>query len=188
MYALRLLTHSRMAAVVAASSRNNLHHCRKVAASSSLSSSFHTDTNNITAQLRAGSAARLAASGVHSARQGLLANRFGYQPLLVRPFCSNKPDHAEDGNGASDPPDFQPAPQLPATVAIPEVWPHLPVIATRRNPVFPRFMKIIEVSGVGFSVGKSVYCIIQSNRLREVCIAKLYIKCVFFSCRSPIRC
>lgn len=35
---------------------------------------------------------------------------------------------------------------LPATVAIPEVWPHLPVIATRRNPVFPRFMKILEVS------------------------------------------
>lgn len=34
---------------------------------------------------------------------------------------------------------------LPATVAIPEVWPHLPVIATKRNPVFPRFMKIIEV-------------------------------------------
>lgn len=35
---------------------------------------------------------------------------------------------------------------LPATVAIPEVWPHLPLIATRRNPVFPRFMKILEVS------------------------------------------
>ena len=35
---------------------------------------------------------------------------------------------------------------LPATVAIPEVWPHLPVIATKRNPVFPRFMKILEVS------------------------------------------
>ncbi|XP_035895826.1 lon protease homolog, mitochondrial isoform X2 [Anopheles stephensi] len=36
--------------------------------------------------------------------------------------------------------------QLPATVAIPEVWPHLPVIATKRNPVFPRFMKILEVT------------------------------------------
>lgn len=35
---------------------------------------------------------------------------------------------------------------LPATVAIPEVWPHLPCIATTRNPVFPRFMKILEVS------------------------------------------
>lgn len=36
--------------------------------------------------------------------------------------------------------------QLPATVAIPEVWPHLPVIAAKRNPVFPRFMKILEVT------------------------------------------
>lgn len=34
---------------------------------------------------------------------------------------------------------------LPATVAIPEVWPHLPLLATKRNPVFPRFMKILEV-------------------------------------------
>lgn len=35
---------------------------------------------------------------------------------------------------------------LPATVAIPEVWPYLPCVATSRNPVFPRFMKILEVS------------------------------------------
>lgn len=34
---------------------------------------------------------------------------------------------------------------LPATVAVPEVWPYLPCIATSRNPVFPRFMKILEV-------------------------------------------
>jgi hypothetical protein len=34
---------------------------------------------------------------------------------------------------------------LPATVAIPEVWPYLPCIAVTRNPVFPRFMKILEV-------------------------------------------
>lgn len=36
--------------------------------------------------------------------------------------------------------------QLPATVSVPEVWPHLPVIATKGNPVFPRFMKILEVN------------------------------------------
>lgn len=35
--------------------------------------------------------------------------------------------------------------QLPATVAVPEVWPHLPVIAINRNPVFPRFLKLVEV-------------------------------------------
>lgn len=35
--------------------------------------------------------------------------------------------------------------QLPATVAVPEVWPHVPVIAINRNIVFPRFIKLIEV-------------------------------------------
>ena len=36
---------------------------------------------------------------------------------------------------------------LPATVVVPEVWPHLPLLAVSRNPVFPRFIKLIEVSG-----------------------------------------
>ena len=34
---------------------------------------------------------------------------------------------------------------LPATKTVPEVWPNVPVIAINRNPVFPRFIKIIEV-------------------------------------------
>lgn len=38
--------------------------------------------------------------------------------------------------------------QLPATVAVPEVWPQVPVIAINRNPVFPRFIKLIEVSSL----------------------------------------
>lgn len=36
--------------------------------------------------------------------------------------------------------------QLPATVAVPEVWPHLPIVSVKRSPVFPRFMKILEIS------------------------------------------
>ncbi|EHH29515.1 Lon protease-like protein, mitochondrial [Macaca mulatta] len=32
-------------------------------------------------------------------------------------------------------------------MTIPDVFPHLPLIAITRNPVFPRFIKIIEVSG-----------------------------------------
>uniref|UniRef100_A0A182M6P9 Lon protease homolog, mitochondrial n=1 Tax=Anopheles culicifacies TaxID=139723 RepID=A0A182M6P9_9DIPT len=62
-----------------------------------------------------------------------------------RNFCSKN-------DSSSDDPVEPPAEsvnytnQLPATVAIPEVWPHLPVIATKRNPVFPRFMKILEVT------------------------------------------
>jgi Lon-like ATP-dependent protease len=35
---------------------------------------------------------------------------------------------------------------LPATVIVPEVWPHVPVIAINRNPVFPRFIKLLELS------------------------------------------
>lgn len=59
-------------------------------------------------------------------------------------------------NDKSDPPPEDEAPekeetplfssQLPATVAVPEVWPQVPVIAINRNPVFPRFIKLIEVS------------------------------------------
>ncbi len=35
---------------------------------------------------------------------------------------------------------------LPATVTIPEVWPQMPLVAISRNPVFPRFIKIIELT------------------------------------------
>lgn len=34
---------------------------------------------------------------------------------------------------------------LPATMMVPEIWPSVPVIAITRNPVFPRFIKILEV-------------------------------------------
>lgn len=61
-------------------------------------------------------------------------------------------DHDDDSksNRSGDeevPPTNQ---HLPATVAVPEVWPHVPVIAIRRNPVFPRFIKLIEVRLVFF--------------------------------------
>lgn len=48
-----------------------------------------------------------------------------------------------DGNG-EQPGDY--AASLPATVVVPEVWPYVPVIAINRNPVFPRFIKLIEIS------------------------------------------
>ncbi|KAF6210676.1 hypothetical protein GE061_013783 [Apolygus lucorum] len=35
---------------------------------------------------------------------------------------------------------------LPASVVVPEVWPQLPLIAINRNPVFPRFIKLVEVT------------------------------------------
>uniref|UniRef100_A0A182RJQ2 Lon protease homolog, mitochondrial n=1 Tax=Anopheles funestus TaxID=62324 RepID=A0A182RJQ2_ANOFN len=65
--------------------------------------------------------------------------------MASRNFCSKNDSSSED---PVEPPaeSVNYTNQLPATVAIPEVWPHLPVIATKRNPVFPRFMKILEVT------------------------------------------
>lgn len=61
-----------------------------------------------------------------------------------RNFCS---DRGKNDNDEIPPEEMAPEVDnnLPATVAIPEVWPHLPLLATKRNPVFPRFMKILEV-------------------------------------------
>lgn len=36
--------------------------------------------------------------------------------------------------------------QLPATLVVPDVWPHVPLLAMNKNPLFPRFMKIVEVT------------------------------------------
>lgn len=33
-----------------------------------------------------------------------------------------------------------------STLQVPEHWPQLPVIAINRNPVFPKFIKIIEIT------------------------------------------
>lgn len=63
----------------------------------------------------------------------------------TRLFCSQrKPDDEDNPETTINEEDLYPN-HLPATVAIPEVWPHVPVIAMKRNPVFPRFMKILEV-------------------------------------------
>lgn len=65
-------------------------------------------------------------------------------------FYSNKKEEDEIEAIEEDPEVQEPAADflhthLPATVAIPEIWPYLPCIAVSRNPVFPRFMKILEV-------------------------------------------
>ncbi len=38
------------------------------------------------------------------------------------------------------------APGVPATQTVPEVWPVVPVIAINKHPVFPKFIKIVEIS------------------------------------------
>ncbi|KAF0306415.1 Lon protease, mitochondrial [Amphibalanus amphitrite] len=68
----------------------------------------------------------------------------------ARRWMSTEPP-PEEGDGDAPPASAEPpvSPsfhQLPAAVTVPEVWPNLPVIAINRNPVFPRFIKIVEVT------------------------------------------
>ncbi|XP_051174858.1 lon protease homolog, mitochondrial isoform X2 [Leptopilina boulardi] len=58
-----------------------------------------------------------------------------------KPFDKSSSSSSEDGDQS----DEYPA-TLPATVVVPEIWPHVPVIAINRHPVFPRFVKLIEIT------------------------------------------
>lgn len=76
----------------------------------------------------------------------------GISTCYQKHFFSTKGKSDEEALGEEEPEveklsDFVHT-HLPATVAIPEVWPYLPCVATSRNPLFPRFMKILEVSRV----------------------------------------
>ncbi|XP_016998097.2 lon protease homolog, mitochondrial isoform X2 [Drosophila takahashii] len=75
--------------------------------------------------------------------------RFQGANMMVQRFYSRKRDDSDEdvmseGHGPELMSDRDP--QLPATVAVPDVWPHVPLLAMRKNPLFPRFMKIVEVS------------------------------------------
>jgi len=64
----------------------------------------------------------------------------------IRMFSSNNSDD-ENSPPAEDPIKLdEPSLSLPTTQTIPDVWPILPIIAVNRHPVFPKFIKIIEVS------------------------------------------
>lgn len=38
---------------------------------------------------------------------------------------------------------------VPATQIVPDVWPIVPVLAINKHPVFPKFIKIVEVTDEG---------------------------------------
>lgn len=62
-------------------------------------------------------------------------------------YSSQRSDGSEgDGKKKSEKEDYPTHHTLPATVAVPEVWPQLPLIAISRNPVFPRFIKLVEIT------------------------------------------
>jgi len=68
----------------------------------------------------------------------------------VRHFSSKPPD--DDDIDATltfqdeTPGDPSGIPNVPATQTVPDVWPIVPVIAVNRHPVFPKFIKIIEIT------------------------------------------
>ncbi|XP_043647170.1 lon protease homolog, mitochondrial isoform X1 [Drosophila teissieri] len=85
----------------------------------------------------------------YSRDRSLRLQRFHGANLMVQRFYSRKRDDSdEDLMSESQGPELMSDrdPQLPATVAVPDVWPHVPLLAMRKNPLFPRFMKIVEVS------------------------------------------
>lgn len=84
-------------------------------------------------------------------QKNLLSSPASSVKLQVRFYSAQKPQSSSDGDndGSSDsaPEAEDQVPHtLPATVIVPEVWPNVPVIAVNRNPVFPRFIKMIEIS------------------------------------------
>ena len=61
-------------------------------------------------------------------------------------------DGEDDGSSSDsgEPPMYSQTEQFPSSTAlapmtVPEIFPQVPVIAVKRNPVFPRFIKMIEV-------------------------------------------
>ncbi len=61
-------------------------------------------------------------------------------------------DGEDDGSSSdsAEPPMYTQTEQFPSSTAlapmtVPEIFPQVPVIAVKRNPVFPRFIKMIEV-------------------------------------------
>ncbi|XP_066994408.2 lon protease homolog, mitochondrial isoform X2 [Anabrus simplex] len=84
-----------------------------------------------------------------SFRSLYISSRLISNSSSVRFFCSQR----SDGRSGSDSKysksrqnDDGSHHSLPATVVVPEVWPRLPLIAISRNPVFPRFIKLVEIS------------------------------------------
>ncbi|KAF8764249.1 Lon protease like protein [Argiope bruennichi] len=79
-------------------------------------------------------------------------------------YCTQKKDDSnnasssssDDGDGGEDSetePELEPPPQYTpphmgalTPMTVPEVWPIVPVLAVSRNPVFPKFIKILEIS------------------------------------------
>ncbi|XP_076249651.1 lon protease homolog, mitochondrial isoform X2 [Calliopsis andreniformis] len=106
----------------------------------------HTNHEELSAHLRAQFRATEFTEHLGIFSQNTIRNRrHTAATILIRSFATKKPSDRDPPN-ESDGDQIEDPASLPATVVVPEVWPHVPVIAINRNPVFPRFIKLIELS------------------------------------------
>jgi len=69
------------------------------------------------------------------------------QLRYVSPTITSARYYSQNPNDGDEPifdPE-DPMAAVPSTVTVPDVWPILPIIAVNRHPVFPKFIKIIEI-------------------------------------------
>ena len=57
-----------------------------------------------------------------------------------------EPEEPQQQNEDKIPPDAKNEQNALSTLQVPDFWPQLPVIAINRNPVFPKFIKMIEIT------------------------------------------
>ncbi|GBL95773.1 Lon protease, mitochondrial [Araneus ventricosus] len=86
---------------------------------------------------------------------------FHSSPVVL--YCTQKKDDSSGSSSSSDggdgnedsetEPELEPPPQYTpphmgalTPMTVPDVWPVVPVLAVSRNPVFPKFIKILEIS------------------------------------------
>lgn len=92
---------------------------------------------------------RIVLRHLHQARTFSSASRGGGEDDLGNGSGASGIDESgsgDDASAGSSAAEFvQPLTAL-SPMTVPEVWPRVPVIAVRRNPLFPRFVKMIEAS------------------------------------------
>ena len=96
--------------------------------------------------------------GAYAASEGADGKGKVNDDINANASSSGAADDGDDDDGEDDASDddvvrdettqgFSSTPNLMlAPMTVPEDWPQVPVIAIKRNPVFPRFIKMIEVS------------------------------------------
>lgn len=95
-------------------------------------------------------------SSICMSNSKLIYNRFNISVTPIRQFSSNKNNENDDGSEPVDPSNDNPADiyldqthdpitQMLSPVTIPDEFPNVPIIAINRYPLFPGFIKKVDV-------------------------------------------